>query len=105
MIYYVYFVCVVILSAFVPLYHVHIVPTEARRRCQPPLEPESQMIVKHQMDAGNQTWILCKSIKCSYLVKCLSKSDCYMGQLVSGKGSHPDGPDLSGVSLRGTWSF
>lgn len=36
MIYYVYFVCMVILSAFVPLYHVQIVPTEAKRRCQPP---------------------------------------------------------------------
>lgn len=68
----------VILSAFVPLYHVHIVPTEIRRRCQPPLEAESQMVVKHQVGAWNQTWVLCKRIKCSSLVKCLSKSDCYM---------------------------
>lgn len=33
----VFILCVwLFLSAFVPVFHVHTVPTETRRRCQPP---------------------------------------------------------------------
>ena len=29
------------------------------------LEPELQIVVSHQVGAGNRTWVLCKSNKCS----------------------------------------
>ena len=45
--------------------YVHHVPAEFRRKCQILLGLELLMVESHPEDAGNQTWDLCKSNKCS----------------------------------------
>ena len=42
-----------------------LAPEEARRRLSDPLGLDLWMVVSHSVGSRNQTWVLCKSNKCS----------------------------------------
>lgn len=54
----------VILSAFVPVFHVHTVPDRDQKKVSAPLELGLQMVVSLQVRVGSLKWILFKSSKC-----------------------------------------
>ena len=48
-----------------------LAPEEARRRLSDPLGLDLWMVVSHSVGSRNQTWVLCKSNKCSKPPSCL----------------------------------
>lgn len=63
--------CGVVSPAYMSGHHVlvHLVPMEIRReyiskRVQDSLDLGLLMVVRHQVDAGNQRQLLCKSCRC-----------------------------------------
>lgn len=61
-----------ILPESMPVWHMHIVPTKARRGCSDPLSPEVQLPVKPPVDSENETQVLCKGSHGSSLLNRLS---------------------------------